>query len=450
MSRYRKIVWNEGTLLTPHHFQQWDNYFEELLNSRLASLAPYEWGILDLQVNREAIANGSFDLVRCRAVMPDGLLINVPETDPAPAPRPIEGHFDPEAPQLDVYFALPAKRAGTANYQTSGSAPTQTVRYLQDAGIAVDETTGDNEQQIAFARSNVRLMFADESRDGYSSFKIAELERTTTGQLILSETYIPPALNIRASSWLENMLRQIVEVLVAKSSSLGEQRRQRTASLADFTTSEVAVFWLLHTVNSAIPVFTHVFRTRLVHPERLYAEMVKLAGSLMSFTIDRHPKDIVRYDHEDLYGTFSQLAREIRDLLETVIPTRCVPIPLEKTRESIYVGRVEDDRLLKEAAFYLAIRSQLPEGQLIERVPRIIKVASRGTIDVVVGTALPGVKLSHASPPPAPIPTRPRFHYFGLETSGMFWERITGEKALAVYVPDEFPDETVEMYAIKP
>ena len=64
MSRYRKLVWNEGMLLGPHHFQQWDNYYEELLISRFASIMPYEWGVLDMQANNEAIANGSFDLIR--------------------------------------------------------------------------------------------------------------------------------------------------------------------------------------------------------------------------------------------------------------------------------------------------------------------------------------------------------------------------------------------------
>lgn len=450
MSRYRKIVWNEGMLLTPHHFQQWDNYYEELLNSRFASLAPYEWGVLDFQANNEAIANGNFDLNRCRAVLPDGLLINIPETDAAPAPRPVGDHFDPDAEKLDVYLAIPAKRAGAANFQRNGGVPDQTVRYLQAASLMVDETTGENEQQMAFAQGNLRILFGDEITEGYSAIKVAELERTTTGQLKIGEKYIPPVLNITASPWLENMLRQLVEILITKSSSLGEQRRQRTTSLADFTTSEVAVFWLLHTVNSTIPNLTHLFHTRLLHPERLYFEMAELAGKLMTFTPDRHPKDIVRYEHEDLYTTFSQLFLSIRDLLETVIPTRCVPIPLEKVREALYAGRVMDDQLLKEAAFYLGVRADIPEGQLIERVPRVIKVASRDTIDVVIGSALPGVTLTHASPPPAPIPTRPKFHYFQLDSSGMFWERIAGSKALAVYVPEEFKDETVEMYAVKP
>lgn len=450
MSRYRKIVWNEGMLLTPHHFQQWDNYYEELLSSRLSSAMAYEWGVLDIQANTEAIANGNFDLIRCRAVMPDGLTVNIPESDPAPEPRPVQPHFDPDAEQLDVYLAVPAKIAGAANFQRNGSAADQLVRYGQVAGTVTDETTGDNEQQIAYAKSNLRLLFTDELREGYSALKVAVLERTATGQFKLSENYIPPALNLRASIWLENMLRQLVEILITKSSSLGEQRRQRTTSLADFTTSEVAVFWLLHTVNTAIPGLSHLFRTRLVHPERLYFEMAELAGKLMTFTPDRHPKDIVRYEHEDLYLTFSLLSQEIRDLLETVIPTRCVPIPLEKVRESLYAGRIVDDRLLKEAGFYLGVRAEIPEGQLIERVPRIIKVASRDTIEVVIGSALPGVTLTHASPPPAPIPLRPKFHYFALDSNGMFWERIAGSKALAVYVPDELKDETVELYAVKP
>ncbi|PWT95640.1 MAG: type VI secretion system baseplate subunit TssK [Blastocatellia bacterium] len=450
MTRYRKVVWNEGMLLSPHHFQQWDNYYDELLNSRIASLIPYEYGVLDFQSNGEAIANGSFELLRCRAVLPDGLLISIPETDPSPEARKVEEHFDPEAHRLGVYVAVPAKRTGAANFQGNGTKTDQNVRYLQTAGAIIDETTGENEQQLAFASSNLRILFQDELTEGYSSLKIAELERTTTGQLKISEHYIPPVLNIRASTWLEDMLRQLVEILITKSSSLGEQRRQRTTSLADFTGAEVAVFWLLHTVNSTIPKLAHLFRTPVVHPERLYFEMAELAGKLMTFTPDLHPKDIVRYEHEDLFGTFSQLILDIRNMLETVIPTRCVAIPLEKVRESLYAGRVVDERLLKDAGFYLGVRADIPEVQLIQRVPRVIKVASRDTIDVVIGSALPGVTLSHASPPPAPIPTRPKFHYFHLDSTGMFWERIAGSKGLAVYVPEEFKDEVVEMYAVKP
>ena len=450
MGRYRKVIWNEGMLLTPHHFQQSDNYHEEILSSRIDSLVPYGWGILDLRINRESIANGGFELLSCAAAMPDGLFVSVPGTDPAPPSRYVEGHFHPDMQLLDVHLAVPTIKVGAPNVQANGADDSQMIRYLQQGGIVVDETTGDNEQQVAFARTNLKLLFADELREGYSSIKIAELERTATGQVALVEHYIPPALNVGASTWLVNMLRQVVEILITKSSTLSEQRRQRSSSLSDFTTSEMAVFWLLHTVNRAIPTLAHLFRTRLVHPERLYTELAELCGSLMTYSIDRHPKDLVRYDHLDLYHTFSRLLAEIRDLLETVIPTKCVAIPLENVRESLYVGRVLDDRLLKEAAFFLGVRAQVPEGRLIERVPRIIKIASRDVIDSVVGSALPGVSLAHAVPPPAPIPTRVGFQYFGLDGVGPYWETIRGSKTISVYVPDEFPDVKLEMYAVKP
>lgn len=437
-------------LLTPHHFQQWDNYFEELLNTNLRSLVPYDYGILDLQVNNEAIANGNFQISNCHALMPDGLLVNVPDAEAVPDMRPVGNHFPAEAVKLGVHLAIPARKMGEANYQANGAKANINLRFLQEGAMVKDETTGTNEQPLAYAKSNLRIIFDDELRDGFTSIKIAELERTPTGQLKLSEEYIPPILKVGASIWLGNLLRQLVEILITKSGSLGEQRRQRNASLADFTTSEVAVFWLLNTINSSIPSMAHFFRSPLVHPESLYLEMATLVGKLMTFSVEYHPKDIVKYDHDDLYFTFSNLSSVLKELLETVIPSRCVAIPLEKTRDTLYVGRIEDERLLKEAAFFLAVRSQMPEGKLIEGVPRVVKIASRDAIDSVIGAALPGVVLTHSSPPPAPIPTRVGFKYFMLDTIGPYWNGIKGSKVIAVHVPDEIPDEKLEMYAVKP
>ena len=132
-----------------------------------------------------------------------------------------------------------------------------------------------------------------------------------------------------------------------------------------------------------------------------------------------------------------------------MIPTRCVAIPLENVRKSLYLGRVLDEQLLKEATFFLGARAQMAESRLIELVPRIVKIAARDVIDAVVASALPGVTLTHASPPPAPIPARVGFHYFGLDGMGPYWETIRGSKTIAVYVPDEFPDVKLELYAMK-
>ncbi len=450
MSKYRKIVWNEGMLLTPHHFQQWDNYYEDLLTSRVNSIKQYGYGILDLQINNEAIANGNFQVTTCRAVMPDGLMVNVPDAEGVPDLRPVGDHFKVEKDKLGVHLAIPAKKSGEANFQSNGMPPNGNLRFLQEGALVKDETTGSNEQPLAYAKSNLRIIFDDELRDGFTSIKIAELERTPTGQIKISDDYIPPILRIGASTWVVNMLRQMVEILITKSGSLGEQRRQANASLADFTTSEVAVFWLLHTINSSIPTLSHYFRSPVLHPEPLYLNLGELVGKLMTFSLEYHPKDIVKYDHDDLYFTFYNLSTQLKELLETVIPSRCVAIPLEKTRDTLYVGRIDDERLIKEAGFYLAVRAQMPESKLIEGVPRVVKIASRDVIDSVIGSALPGVVLTHANPPPAPIPSRVGFKYFQLDSIGPYWNGIAGSKVISVYVPNDIPDEKLELYAVKP
>lgn len=455
MSRYRRVVWNEGMLLTPHHFQQADNYHEDLLNTRIAALLPYEWGILELQVNRDAVANGSVQLISCRGVMPDGLVINIPQTSPEPASRPVEDHFSPTADHLDIYLAVTASRVGVSNFQPNGAPAAQSVRFLQEPGTVIDETTGDNEQQLAFARGNFRLIFGGELREGYSAIKIAELRRTTTGQLTLSDEYVPPALHLAASAWLTNLLRQLIEFLVAKSRTLGERRHQSSSGQAVFSTDDGVILWVLPTVNAAIPLLTHFFRQRIVHPERLYTEMVRLAGALMSLVFERHAKDLPRYEHQDLYNTFRQLDFEIRDLLERVDPKRYVPIPLVQERPALYVGRVNDEALLREAEFFLAVGATIPENKLIERVPFAIKIADRDGIDVVINNALRGVSITHVTPP-GQIPTRQGLHYFRLDRNDTdvalkrFWDRIIALKTISVWVADEFPEAKLEMYAIKP
>ncbi|HEX2639824.1 MAG TPA: type VI secretion system baseplate subunit TssK, partial [Pyrinomonadaceae bacterium] len=128
MSKYRKIVWNEGMLLTPHHFQQWDNYHEELLNSRVHSMMQHDYGVVELRLNNEAIANGNFQITNCRAVMPDGLIVNVPDAEAVPDLRQVAGHFRVEAEKLGVHLAIPAKKMGEANFQSNGATSNNNIR----------------------------------------------------------------------------------------------------------------------------------------------------------------------------------------------------------------------------------------------------------------------------------------------------------------------------------
>jgi len=124
-------------------------------------------------------------------------------------------------------------------------------------------------------------------------------------------------------------------------------------------------------------------------------------------------------------------------------------IPLELTRPTLYLARVEDDQLLKEAEFYLAIKAEVPETKVIEGLPQLAKICDYEVIDRVVSCALPGVFINHVNIPPAEISPRPGFQFFKLDTKNPYWEGIKKSKLIAVRVPDEFPELQLAMYAVQ-
>ena len=96
---------------------------------------PFEYGVLDLQINREAIANGNFQIINFRGVLPDGLMINVPDAEGVPDLRPVGNHFHPEKDRLGVHLAIPAKKTGEANFQASGVKANNNLRFFQEGAL---------------------------------------------------------------------------------------------------------------------------------------------------------------------------------------------------------------------------------------------------------------------------------------------------------------------------
>jgi type VI secretion system protein ImpJ len=438
-------VWSEGLFLTPQLFQQADRYRENLLHFRLKPLSTFFWGLSELEIDRDGLPNGSFTLNRCSGVLPDGLAIQIPDQDKAPEARSVKSFFAPAAEKLDVYLAVPASHADALNFRTDNGVAGTAVRYRMEMVHAMDETVEGNECEIPVANKNFQILFGGESLEDKTCIKIAELGRSATGETMLRESYIPPTISLAASGALMGVLHRILEMLAAKSSALSHQRRH----IAEFGASDIANFWLLHTVNSYVPLLSHFYITSKHHPEQLYLTLSQLAGELSTFALDADPRDLPRYDHDNLTRTFGDLEIRIRFLLDTVIPTKYVIIPLEKTPQFWYLGRIEDERLLKTAQFYLAANAQIPANRLISDVPVKSKISSPDEINALIGRAMPGVELTHEPVPPTTIPVKPNFKYYHLHTSGRFWETICRARRLALYLPDEFPDLKVELVAVR-
>lgn len=448
MRQLQPVIWAKGTFLTPHHLQLQDLFLESLLAFRWDALNFRPWGLLGLQVDREALAGGHFTIESAAGILPDGLLFDIPAADPPPAPKPLAQYLKGEQESIDIHLAIPPYRYGGLNV----AAPTLNAdtRYIADIITASDENSGFNERQVQVARKNMRLLVGPEARAGTPSLHIARVRKTAAGLPELDPHFVPPLLDISASDYLMSILRRLLEILVAKSSTLAGMRRQKNQTLADFTAVDIANFWLLYTVNTYLPQLRHIFESRRGHPEALYSVLTSLAGALTTFSLKLQPRDLPPYAHTDLGSCFADLDEKLRTLLETVVPSNFVSLALKLTQPSIYATAIGDEKYLSNTKWYLAVSAEMPEAELITKTPPLIKTCSATHLEHLIRQALPGVPLRHVATPPTSIPIKLNYQYFSLSQGGPAWEAIIRARNFAAYVPGDFPNPQLELIILLP
>jgi type VI secretion system protein ImpJ len=447
MKQLQHVIWSKGTFLTPQHLQVQDRYIEDTLRFFLESLSFRFWGFSRLQVDENKLVEGLFSISSAAGLLPDGLLFDFPSADAAPASRQVNSYFSEERKKVGIYLSVPEQRPGGANisHRTDIKA-----RYVAETRMLRDENSGSSEKPIQVARKNLRLLMDSESREGSTVMQVAEVEQTPEGTYRLVPGYVPPTIDAHGNPFLLSILRSLVERLAARSSVLANARKQKNQTLADFTAADVASFWLLYTVNSHLPVFRHLFNCSTVHPEQMYFAMLELAGALTTFSLTIQSRDLPNYDHEDLGACFSDLDKKIRILLEEVIPTNFVSIPLKFVRDSTYAAAIDEDKYLQDTRLYLAVSAEMSDADLITRVPQLMKVGAAGYVDDIVRHAMPGIRLTHVVAPPSEIPIKLKYKYFSLDTQGSVWEGIKRGRNIGVHAPGEFRNVQLELAILLP
>jgi type VI secretion system protein ImpJ len=454
MRNRHRVVWTKGMFLTPQQFQTQDQFFEDALQFRWAASQFANWGVTGLDVDSEGLANGRFRLERCIGIMPDGEAFDMPDTDELPPSRSVTEHFPPTRDTLDVFLGIPESRPRARNVsipeagEPESPAGLPPTRYLAETRLFTDENTGAEEKPVQVARRTFRVLFEDEYRDGFSTLRIAQVTRNAAGMPILNPRFIAPCLNLGSSNYLSMLLRRQIEILATKSATLSGPRRQRGKITAEFLPSETANFWLLHTVNSYLPELKHIWKVRKGHPEAAYVAMLRLAGALSTFSLEAHPENLPDYDHNDLGRCFTLLDKNIRDLMETVIPSKFVSIPLEVKDRFIWGGSVTEDEYFRDSQFFLAVSAKMGVDDIIRKVPQLVKVSAQDDIQRLVRNALPGLPLRHIPVPPAAIPIKLDNQYFALNQGGDLWKAMTLSRQIAVHAPGEIVEPKMEMLIV--
>jgi type VI secretion system protein ImpJ len=442
-----KILWGEGLFLRPQHFQQQDQHHEERLHRTAGLLHPYAWGVGALQVDRDALANNALRLLELSVRFQDGELYAAPASDELPEAVDLS-QLPQSAQTLTYHVALPGFKPFGGNVGAAGDPGANAVRFQQANRDTPDLYTGAAAAQLSYLRTTVRLVADTEPLDSYVHFPLLRLRRAATGGFELDGAFVPPSLTIRSAPLLLLQLRRLVDALQAKVGALYGHHREPSKHVIEFRSGDMSSFWLLHTASTAYAALSHYFHNPALHPERLYEQLLALAGSLMTFSKSWLLSDLPAYQHADPGPAFATLHRIIRELLDTVISAKYFAIALREVKPSYFHGMLDSQKIDDKTTFYLAVSAGLPASELVDVVPPRFKVGAPDDVDMFVLSALPGVRLVHAPQVPAAVPVRPDAVYFALEAKGAMYERMLQAQSVSIYVPGNMPDARLDLVAV--
>jgi len=445
-----KVLWGEGLLLRPQHFQRQDAYHEHCLYKGVKAAHPYAWGVEGFDIDREALASGMLRVLNLSLRFQDGELYEAPGLDELPGTVDLSG-LQQSVQAVTYYAALPGLKPFNANFVQPGQAATQsasTTRFIQANEETPDLYTQAAPVQLAYLKRALRLVSEFEPRDAYIHFPLLRVRRCATGGFELDPALVPPSMSLGAAPALFQQLRRLLDALQAKVGALYGHHREPTRNVIEFRSGDMSSFWLLHTASSAYAALSHHFNQPALHPERVFEALLDVAGGLMTFSKSWTLSDLPSYQHHDPGPAFAKLHQIIRELLDTVISAKYFGIALNEVRPCYHIGMLDSGKIDDDTTFYIAVSADIPAVELVDVAPLRFKVGAPDDVEKFVLSALPGVRLQYTPQPPAAIPVRPDTCYFILEAKGAMYERMLKAQSISIYVPAGMKELKLELLAV--
>jgi type VI secretion system protein ImpJ len=435
-----KVLWREGLFLRPHHLQQNDRYHEHLVMARTQAITPYPWGFSTLEIDRDLATQGRFGLRSAAGLLPDGTPFDVPAQGPPPPAIEVP---DNAAGQM-VWLSMPM--ATSNGREVAALADESASRFVGAAETFVDSTSALRvEEEIEIAHPRLSLELRKTPKPGFHNLGVARILELRDKALLFDDSYAPPVLICSAHGVVDGWLDRVIGWIENK---VGELARYAADPSAGGGLQSVDYF-VLQLLNRYRPTFKHLRRSRYVHPERLYVELLMFVGELATFASpERLANNYPAYDHDNLEATFAPVLRDIQMFLSVSFGRRALRLELVQRAPNAYVSTIKDRSLFRTANLILEVsaRRQLTEIQL--QFPNLFKVGPNTKMNDIVHAHLPGVGLVHLPTPPPQIRAIADHVYFLLDRNSPLWPEFSSAAAIGMHFSDDWPDLNLELWAV--
>ena len=314
------LLWHEGMLLAPQHLQQQGIYFDRLIRFRNLARDAYDYGVVDLKIDKGALTGGLFRVITCTAILPDGLLVQMP----APDGRILD---------LDLNQMEDRLRLGPVRIEmivaTEGPATEKTTvgRFKEFSGDNVADMNGTpGLVSVPRLLADVRLQLADGASSRFTSLPIAEVELVDENYSLTP--YVPPCLRLLEDCQLFDEFLGLARRIREKAVFLSE--RSKAQEQAGLGPGELRNELMLMALVQNLSEFEGLLGSRNARPFDLYLALCRISGSCAILGDLVLPPNGRGYTHENIRSCSDPLVEFINGTLERILQ-EYVSVPFEQT-----------------------------------------------------------------------------------------------------------------------
>lgn len=450
------IYWYSGLYLQPQHFQSVDLH-QNWIHSRHHQLAqPWNYGVLDYQLNNEALIDFTAEVSQLRLLLPEGLYLEYPGNCQIEK-RNFRHAWKYRDRPFTLWLALRKFDPQRQNVSMIGAEQQAVTRWINnsDEHMMKDVYHLGPETSVPRVTYNVRLMWDEEQAEAvdYACFPLARF-RFDGQNVVTDRSFSPPAIGLQASASLAQLLDNIYYELSSRARMLEEYKRSERLVNSDENSESVIQLLAMRSLNRALPLLTMYRSAPNLHPWMMYAQLSQLIGELSSFNDDcnfsgewSHGDDaLLPYDHHNLIACFESARRVLMALLNSLVLEENTYITLQRDQHDIYCTAVDRQQSEQAGAVYLLVRSvQFSQLKTQQSSVQSMKLASRHTLDVLISHALPGVPLTLCSQSPRGVPKRSDSRYLQIDRSSELWKKIESDQKAGFFWPQAPDDLQVQL-----
>jgi type VI secretion system protein ImpJ len=445
MSAPRPLLWHQGLFLQPQHFQLLDRSLQTLVAPFQEHLHPHFWGVCNLEVQRAALGTRSFGLLKGTFLFPDGSYAVLPGNAVTEA-RSFDEAWIQGGKPFPVYLGVRQWNDAGENVtvveqlQGLGRVSTRFVS-LKDAEEVKDLHAGGAPGQVKRLFYVLRIAWENEREQmgDYVFIPLCTLERMGE-EIVLSERFVPPTLNLTASPVLSKLVREVRDQVASRSRQLEEYKRQRGVQTAEFGSRDMVYLLALRSLNRYVPLLHHYTETRQVHPWTAFGALRQLIGELSSFServnvlgeLDGGAGSLPPYDHRDLYRCFASAQGLVSQLLDEITagPEYVMKLVFDGT---YYASELKPAIFEGQNRFYLVLKTQEDPKAVLQSISTVAKLSTREQLPLLIARAIPGIGLAHLSVPPQELPRRANSLYFAVDHHSDQWSMVAKRNNVALY-----------------